>query len=417
MTALAILLGLYSVSLWVIWDRFRLLGLTCALMALALWLISRIQPGLDAALLPAPDEKEASGKGAQILFGLAGLFCAWKASQSGIAGHLGATGLWIGFSALAWRAAVLEALPPLKGPQRALLLLGLFALAALFRLYQAWDVPVGLAGRDGSVLWDRAWHYFDGLRVTYDIYDLNAGADGMIPLYMMMTSLKAFGSSVLGYTLVDILAGIALGAFGSVTRRQLPYWKDSVALFEHTLEKDPNNFRALFNLGDALIAQGRAGAGIDFLMEAGKVKPGYAGVGARIGQALADQGKTAEAIAYYRRALQLDPRFIEALNNLSWILATTPDGALRDGNEAVRLGEEACRLTANRIPVFVGTLAAAYAEAGKFQQAVETADMAAGIALDNGNPALAETNRKLAELFRANKPYHQPPPPPTSPPN
>ena len=82
--------------------------------------------------------------------------------------------------------------------------------------------------------------------------------------------------------------------------------------------------------------------------------------------ALGQLGRTREAVAQYQEALRLNPDLAGALNNLAWVLATCPDDQLRNGAEAVRLAERACELTHYREPLFIGTLAAAYAEAGRF---------------------------------------------------
>jgi Flp pilus assembly protein TadD len=82
--------------------------------------------------------------------------------------------------------------------------------------------------------------------------------------------------------------------------------------------------------------------------------------------------------------------------------------SLRNGAEAVRLAERACELTQHRAPVLLGTLAAAYAEAGRFQEATETAEKARALALSVGQKQVAETNAKLLDLYRAGKPYREP---------
>ena len=77
---------------------------------------------------------------------------------------------------------------------------------------------------------------------------------------------------------------------------------------------------------------------------------------------LGQSGRTREAVAQYREALRLNPNLAGALNNLAWVLAASPDDELRNGAEAVRLAERACELTHYGEPLFLGTLAAAYAE-------------------------------------------------------
>jgi hypothetical protein len=94
-----------------------------------------------------------------------------------------------------------------------------------------------------------------------------------------------------------------------------------------------------------------------------------------------------------------------ALDNLAWIRATSPQAKLRDGPEAVRLAEQACAMTGFKMPLYVGTLAAAYAEAGRFDEAVAKAAMAHEVASAKGESGLAERNPKLIELYKARQPF------------
>ena len=122
---------------------------------------------------------------------------------------------------------------------------------------------------------------------------------------------------------------------------------------------------------------------------------------------LATQGNTREAVDHYRQALALQPDMVEALNNLAWILAASPADKLRDGAEAVRLAERACELSQRREPVLLGTLAAAYAEAGRFGDAVKTAEKARDLAAAAGLKDVAAKNSELLQLYRAGKPYRE----------
>ena len=124
------------------------------------------------------------------------------------------------------------------------------------------------------------------------------------------------------------------------------------------------------------------------------------------------QGDYAGAVAQYRRALQLDPEQADVLNNLAWLLATCPAASPRNGPEAVRLAQQACELTRFRRTIMVGTLAAAYAEAGRFAEAVATAQKACALAAEEGDRALLARNQELLELYRASQPYHEPAAPP-----
>jgi tetratricopeptide (TPR) repeat protein len=113
---------------------------------------------------------------------------------------------------------------------------------------------------------------------------------------------------------------------------------------------------------------------------------------------------TPQAIDQYHRALTLNPDMVEALNNLAWILAAHPSDALRNGAEAVRLAERACELSGRREPMLLGTLAAAYAEAGRFGEAVKTAEQARDLAAAAGLKDVAAKNSELLKLYRAGKP-------------
>jgi tetratricopeptide (TPR) repeat protein len=129
-----------------------------------------------------------------------------------------------------------------------------------------------------------------------------------------------------------------------------------------------------------------------------------------LAEATASLGDSATAVIHYRQALIFEPGLVAALNNLAWLLAVTPADEMRDGAEAVRLAERACELTHRRQPLLLGTLAAAYAETGRFADAVATAEQARQLALDAGQSDVAETNSRLLELYRANKPFRTPGP-------
>lgn len=126
-----------------------------------------------------------------------------------------------------------------------------------------------------------------------------------------------------------------------------------------------------------------------------------------LAMALHARHDTGEAIRHYGEALRLKPDLPEALNDLAWILATSPQEQFRNGAEAVRLAERACQLTEYRQAMLVGTLAAAYAETGRFKEGAGMARKAQKLALAGGEKELAEKNEALARLFETGKAYHQ----------
>jgi hypothetical protein len=114
-------------------------------------------------------------------------------------------------------------------------------------------------------------------------------------------------------------------------------------------------------------------------------------------------GKFAEAVQAYREATRLYPNDPVALNNLAWNLAANPRQELRNGKEAVQFASRAVELTGQQQPVFIGTLAAAYAEDGQFAKAIEMAKKARDVALLNVHPEIAAVNEQLLKLYSAGK--------------
>ena len=116
-------------------------------------------------------------------------------------------------------------------------------------------------------------------------------------------------------------------------------------------------------------------------------------------------GDFASAIDHEEQALAYDPNSVEALNNAAWLRATAPDAGLRNGGEAVRLAEAACELTRREEPVPLCTLAAAYAEAGQYDQAVASARAAIVIAQKDGETNVSEKAGEWMKLYEAHTAY------------
>jgi tetratricopeptide (TPR) repeat protein len=130
---------------------------------------------------------------------------------------------------------------------------------------------------------------------------------------------------------------------------------------------------------------------------------------ARIAVLRTTQGEFQDALEHYLAALRLKPDSPEVLNNLAWLLATCPDGHIRDGTQAVKHAGRACELTHYHMTPFVGTLAAAYAEAGRFDDAISTAQKACTLATESGDQDLLKRNQELLALYQSHQPYHERP--------
>lgn len=177
--------------------------------------------------------------------------------------------------------------------------------------------------------------------------------------------------------------------------------------FRRAVEQSPTNVLALDGLGCALAQAGQIDEALNHFRQALELSPTNAFVRLHLGMMLQRKDSAAEAATEYRRAIEHDPHLIAALNNLAWLLATHPDAALRNGAEAVALAKRACELTEEREPHFIGTLAAAHAEAGQFAEAITAAEKARDLAREMGAPEIARRNEELLLLYRAGKPFHE----------
>jgi len=120
------------------------------------------------------------------------------------------------------------------------------------------------------------------------------------------------------------------------------------------------------------------------------------------------QGRFEEALPHYREAVQLGHSPPLYLNDLAWLLATCPEAQLRDGKEAVHLAEEACRQTDGKVPQFLGTLDAAYAECGRFDDALATATKTHDLAILARQQNVAQAAIERSALYRDRRPYRSP---------
>jgi tetratricopeptide (TPR) repeat protein len=122
-----------------------------------------------------------------------------------------------------------------------------------------------------------------------------------------------------------------------------------------------------------LAQQGQMAEAIGQWRKAVELNPKYAEADESLGTALYAQGKAAEALTYWRAAIDLAPNDAVALRQAAWVLATSPQAALRHGHEALALAVRAAGLSGGKDALVLDTLAAAYAETGRFQDAVLTA--------------------------------------------
>ncbi|HSY18667.1 MAG TPA: tetratricopeptide repeat protein, partial [Candidatus Acidoferrales bacterium] len=234
---------------------------------------------------------------------------------------------------------------------------------------------------------------------------------------------------------------LALGVLIILSARQLSYWRNTIELFSRNIVVTPSNGAAYLALGIGYeqagdtnralvcyrVAKGTSPRGLQIRRNLANLLTqqrqfaaaeeeynsvialapaeysahlGYAGL-------LAIQGREEEEIAQLNETIRLNPDEIGALNNLAWLLATCRHAGLRDGPRATILAQHACELTDWKKTLFIGTLAAAYAEAGKFDDAIATAQRACDLAAKHGETDLFQRNQELLGWYRNHEAYHE----------
>jgi protein O-mannosyl-transferase len=223
---------------------------------------------------------------------------------------------------------------------------------------------------------------------------------------------------------------------------QASHWRDSETLFKYTLAVSPNNDVAENNLGIVFLGKGQLDKAISLLQSAVALRPDNSPAHENLAKALLQKGQVSDALVHYRKLLELQPDNIEvhnivgtvlvqqgqirdgmeewqkvlaiqpdngnAMSNLAWVFATSPDDSLRDGAQALRLAEQAVRISGGRIPILFRTLAAAYAETGNFSQAIQTAQRGIALANSQGNSGLATELESNVALYQEGKPLRDP---------
>ncbi|MEA2734247.1 MAG: protein O-mannosyl-transferase, partial [Humisphaera sp.] len=176
---------------------------------------------------------------------------------------------------------------------------------------------------------------------------------------------------------------------------------------EAAIHWDPELAEAHYNYGLTLATIGKLAAAQPRLERALQLKPDYPVARYTYALVMAGLGYEVAATGQLREANYLRRDWFDALRSLAWLLATSPEPKVRDGGQAVIVAERANQLTGYENPVALDTLAAAYAEAGRFDNAIATAARAEQIARSAGQNDLADRFAKRLELYRSGKPFHR----------
>jgi Flp pilus assembly protein TadD len=271
--------------------------------------------------------------------------------------------------------------------------------------------------------------------------------------YFSLPAVIALGVGLCGYAsghgsgrlrpLGLVAATAVVGVLCTLTWHQAGIYKDNGTLWRDTLVKNPDCFLAHgnlavifqrkgdnraakahyaealrikpdftdahFDLGTILITEGRSDEAIAHFREALRAKPDSARTHNNLAAALLEQGKPQEAIVHLQKAIEINPNSPQRLRNLAWLLATHSDAGVRDGRRAVRMAERACELTNYEQPELLSTLAAACAEAGRFDEAREWARKAIELAARSGQRALADRVRTHLRFYESSRAFHETP--------
>lgn len=181
----------------------------------------------------------------------------------------------------------------------------------------------------------------------------------------------------------------------------------AITNFEQALKLRPIYPEARLNLALALQSTERLDESVENYQLYLRARPESADAHLGIGNALLTGGRFKEAIEHFREAIRLNPKASGAMARLAWILATHADDKIRNGTEALRLAQEACRLTNYQHVQTVNTLAAAYAESGDFDSAVKTAQQALDLAKSQGESRLVAVIENLRQRYVRREAYRE----------
>jgi Tfp pilus assembly protein PilF len=179
---------------------------------------------------------------------------------------------------------------------------------------------------------------------------------------------------------------------------------EAMVHYDQAIALEPNYADAYYNRGNVLLTKGRIEEAVADLQRALQIQPNDADAHTCLGNAFLKEGSLKDAIAEYEQASALAPQDPHCRNNIAWVLATSSDASMRDGGRALDLAQAAVALSGGRDPQFRRTLAAAYAESGRFSDAIGAAEQAMTIAAMQGKSTLANKLTQDIVLYREHIP-------------
>jgi tetratricopeptide (TPR) repeat protein len=249
------------------------------------------------------------------------------------------------------------------------------AKAALEDLTKALDLDAA----DPTALLMRARYYFaeDDLEKSKADVDTLLDARPGLPQAVLLRSMIYAQQEKYDNAITDIRSLLRLDPKNVGWRLQLAGYfvgserpRHAIEVYDELIAEEPDNWMALRGRGDALLSI----------------------------------AKQAEAIKDYELVLKLDPENSGTLNNLAWVLATSPHEKLRDGKRAIELATKACELTEYKAAHILSTLASGYAESGDFETAKKWSTKAVEIGEDE---EIKDQLKKELESYEQQKPWRE----------
>jgi tetratricopeptide (TPR) repeat protein len=182
--------------------------------------------------------------------------------------------------------------------------------------------------------------------------------------------------------------------------------EEAATHFEKAIDRDSELFNAHDNLGLVRLHQGKIRDAISHFQTALSIEFESTETHVNLGGAYLMLGDYREALNQLDEALRLEPNRIPILNNMAWILATSPDPEIRDGKKAVEFAEKAARLSKRSSVIVLDTLGASYAEVGRFKKAIETTRQAMELADQSRDRRIADLKTRIS-LYESGRAYRE----------
>lgn len=182
---------------------------------------------------------------------------------------------------------------------------------------------------------------------------------------------------------------------------------EAIACFNEVLRVGKDSPDVYYFLGLAEVRQEKYDDAVTHFTDALRLKQGHINARLQLAYTLVKLDRVRQAVEHFYKILQLKPDHLTALNGVAWVLATRNDIETQEPIKAVEFAERACELTNYQNAGAMDTLAAAYAAAGKFSLAIETAEKAVELAISQNNIELTQEIQNRLRLYKVKQPYYE----------